>query len=457
MSPLKVVLLDPEVKLLAALEAELLAEGYQVWLARSAGEGLQILAREAPVAAVVAALDLPDGNGLELIREIKGRWPETGILSLAGQPSGSRSPRPLEAIRLGAYQWFERGCAPEEVLIHLSRLRRQKGLESALERLQGPDPPPERLQRGLVGNHPSLLEVLRTVDGLSRLRTTVLILGESGTGKELVARAIHQRSPQAAEPFLGVNCGAFSRGLLEDQLFGHRRGAFTGAVEDQAGLLVSAGRGTLFLDEIAEMDLDLQGRLLRAIQEREVVPLGTHRPVPWQARLIAATNRELESLAASGEFRKDLFYRLNVVQVRIPPLRERLEDVPVLADHFLGELQRESGRTRRLSAETLELLVRHPYPGNVRELKNALERAHALSRSEEIQPQDLPAEFRSPSKEGFRPLADVEKEHILQALRLAGGRRNLAARFLRIDRNRLSRLMKRHGIEGAAPEENGLN
>ena len=305
----------------------------------------------------------------------------------------------------------------------------------------------------LVGAHPSLIELDRAIAAVAPLEAAVLILGESGTGKELVARAIHDRSARRDEPFLAVNCGAFAAGLLESQLFGHVRGAFTGAVEDRPGVFHAAGRGTLFLDEIAEMEPELQARLLRALEAREVVPVGANIPVPFEARFLAATNRDLEADVRDGRFRRDLYYRLRVLELRVPPLRERIEDVPALVEHFLEELSR-GGARRTISDRALERLLRHRYPGNVRELRNALERACALARSPVIEPEDLPPELRCESEgarehgatSGFLSLAQMERQHIVRALRMAEGRKSTAARFLQVDRNRLSRLMKRHGI-----------
>ncbi len=311
--------------------------------------------------------------------------------------------------------------------------------------------------RRLVGSHPGMKAIERSIEQLSGLETTVLIVGESGTGKELVARAIHDRGPRAAEPFVGVNCGAFARGLLEDQLFGHRKGAFTGALDDREGVFRTAGRGTLFLDEIGEMDLDLQGRLLRAIQEREVTPLGSNQPEPWHARLIVATNRDLDALVEAGRFRGDLLYRINVVQIRIPPLRERKEDIPALCEHFLDGVGERSGRRKRISPEARERLLAHDYPGNVRELRNAIERACALGESDIIGPPDLPPQLQEAVPQVISPLSQVEREHLLRALRLAGGQRKLAAKYLQIDRNRLSRLIKRHGITTEEIGGSGLN
>jgi DNA-binding NtrC family response regulator len=301
-------------------------------------------------------------------------------------------------------------------------------------------------QTVLVGSHPCMLDLGRAIEGVSRLRTNVLIVGESGTGKELVARAIHDRSSSRDEPFVAVNCGAFARGLLEDQLFGHVKGAFTGATADKEGFFAAAGRGTLFLDEIAEIEADLQGRLLRAIQEREVVPLGTNAPVRWEARLIAATNRDLERLVEEGKFRKDLFYRIKVVEIRTPPLREHLDDVPALVDCFLDRLAEAGGARKKVSPEALELLLGHDYPGNVRELRNAVERACALGLSPSIGPEDLPRDFQVESPVGFKPLSEIEREYILRALRIAGGKKGLAAKLLGIDRNRLTRKLSKYGV-----------
>ncbi len=311
--------------------------------------------------------------------------------------------------------------------------------------------------RPLIGGHPGMQAIERSIEQLSRLDTSVLIAGESGTGKELVARAIHERGPRAAEPFVGVNCGAFTRSLLEDQLFGHRKGAFTGALDDRPGVFRTAGRGTLFLDEIGEMDLDLQGRLLRAIQEREVTPLGSNLPEPWHARLIVATNRDIEALVEAEKFRRDLFYRINVVQIRIPPLRERKEDIPALCEHFLDGIGERSGLRKRISPEARERLLAHDYPGNVRELRNAIERACALGESDVIGPPDLPPQLQETAAQPLSPLSQVEREHVVRALRLAGGQKKLAARYLQIDRNRLSRLIKRHGIRAEEIGGSGLN
>ncbi len=310
-----------------------------------------------------------------------------------------------------------------------------------------PDPGVGEEFHGLIGRHPRMRRLFREIESAATLstRTTVLIQGESGTGKELVARAIHRIGADTSEPFVGVNCGAFSRGLLDDQLFGHIPGAFTGASTTKDGVFAAAGRGTLFLDEITEIEWELQAKLLRAIQEREVFPLGSDRAVSWQARLIAATNRDIDAQVQARTFRQDLFYRINVIRLFVPPLRERLEDVPLLVHRFL-ETFRTAGRPRRASPEFLDCLLAHPYPGNVRELKNAVERACALGRGATLEPGDLPPEFRDAIRPGFKSLVEVEREHVIRALRLAQGKKVEAARHLDIDRNRLYRLVRKHAI-----------
>ncbi len=305
---------------------------------------------------------------------------------------------------------------------------------------------------GIVGSHPSLQHLIEQLKCVASLEpgTTIMIQGESGTGKELIARAIHALGAPSNEPFLGVNCGSFSQTLLEDQLFGHRKGAFTGAETDKSGVFVAAGNGTLFLDEITEMPPELQVRLLRVIQEREVYPLGSDASVPVSARLVVATNRTIEKEVELGNFRRDLYYRINVIRLEMPPLRDRLSDIPQLSQHFLNEFAQRGGAQKTLSEEAQVALCNYSYPGNVRELRNILEQAWALAKQKEIQVEDLPSELRGVDQPKFRPLADIEREHILLALQLARGKKTRAAQYLQIDRNRLYRMIQRHGIQ---PEE----
>jgi len=285
----------------------------------------------------------------------------------------------------------------------------------------------------------------------------VLITGDSGTGKELVARTIHQKGPWADRPFVVINCGAMSETLLDSQLFGHRRGAFTGAIADHNGVFQAANGGALFLDEISEIPLALQVKFLRAVQEKEVTPLGSNRPIKVDVRLIAASNRNLEEEVKKGTFRDDLFYRLNVVPIHLSPLRERREDIPLLIEHFIAAFSTEyKVEPKKITPEALDKLVSYPWPGNIRELQNVIERVFALSRSNEITLADLPGPITGFAEKphNFEDLAELptfeamEKSLIVAALHKSRGNKNEAARLLAIDRQRLYRKIEKYGLEG---------
>ena len=369
-----------------------------------------------------------EGDVFEFQDEIRRQCPESRLIVLVPNDQLRIG---FESVARGAFLYLRKPCFPEEIV-------------AAVTCASGNDHKVESVEdsvsvSGLVGRHPIMRRLVESIQNIASLgaRSTVLVQGESGTGKEVVARAIHDLAG-GDEPFVGVNCGAFSPSLLEDQLFGHVRGAFTGAVNDKYGVFVAAGRGTLFLDEITEIPPETQAKLLRAIQEREVTPLGADTAVPWHARLIVASNRDVDEEVSAGRFRKDLFYRINVIRLALPALRDRREDVPILAHFFLDEFAREGAGRRQLSRHALEALMAYDFPGNVRELRNALERALALGGSRVLGPQDLPVEFRESSRDKpiFKPLLDLEREHVVCALRLADGKKLRAARSLQIDRNR---------------------
>jgi DNA-binding NtrC family response regulator len=335
-------------------------------------------------------------------------------------------------------------------LLHLSDLERENHrLREEVARSQGFGP--------LIGDSPAMLEVYRTIEAVAQHTTTVLIAGESGTGKELVARTIHARSARAERPFLALNCGAVSDTLLDSQLFGHRRGAFTGAVADHEGVFQAADGGSLFLDEIADIPLGLQVKFLRAVQEREIVPLGSTRPVAVDVRLLAATNRDLETEVQAGRFRDDLYYRLNVVQITLPPLRERREDIPRLAAHYIDRYSETFNvAPKTIEPEALERLIAHDWPGNVRELQNVIERCFALAPSARIDVASLPPGIRGrghPEEPAIEfgdevpTLETAERSLILAALRKSGGNKNQAARALGIDRQRLYRKLEKYRLE----------
>jgi DNA-binding NtrC family response regulator len=304
----------------------------------------------------------------------------------------------------------------------------------------------------LIGDSAPMREIYRVVNTVSDNKSTVLVSGESGTGKELVARTIHARGPLATHPFLAVNCAGLSETLLDSQLFGHRKGAFTGAVNDHDGVFRAAEGGTLFLDEVAEIPVSLQAKFLRAVEQREVTPLGASHPVPVDVRLVAATNRDLAAEVRDGRFRTDLFYRLNVVHIELPPLRARPEDVPLLVEHFV---QRFSGQyqvaAKRVTAEAMEVLRAYAWPGNVRELQNAIERAFALSAADTITVDDLPPDVRgwvrpTDASDDVTTLEETERRLFAAALRKSGGNKNEAARLLGIDRQRLYRKLEKYRL-----------
>ena len=306
---------------------------------------------------------------------------------------------------------------------------------------------------GMVGRDPRMQQVFDLVDGVARTDAPVVIYGESGTGKELVAKAIHDAGPRRERPFIKVNCAALNESLLESELFGHVKGAYTGAHKDRAGRFESAADGDIFLDEIGDLPMSTQVKLLRVLEEKVIERVGDHRPIPVRARVITATNRHLPELVARGEFRQDLYYRINVIPIRIPPLRERREDIPLLAAHFFRRSQMKSGKSvHGISREAMDQLLRHPWPGNVRELRSAFEYALVACKTDMIEFRDLPAEIFSqpavclPGEVSGRNLDEIKKERLRKALDESGGNRSEAARMLGISRTSVWNQMRRYGL-----------
>ena len=398
---------------------------------------------------VVTDLRMPDGDGLDVLQAARAQAdaPEVILLTAYAEWKSAK-----EAIRLGALDYFEKGQEPEELFHRIDNalasraLRRENAnLKAQLRERYG--------LPGLIAQSPAMQAVLDLVERVAPTDATVLIQGESGTGKEVIAKAVHHASPRAARPFVAVNCGAVPETLLESELFGYVRGAFTGAAGGKLGLFEEAGGGTLFLDEIAEMPATLQVKLLRALQSGEVRRLGATQAATIDVRVLAATNGDLARRISQGSFREDLFYRLNVIQVTLPPLRDRREDIPALAEHFLARAAAKLGRTLRLSPAALERVLRYPWPGNVRELENAIERAAILSRSETVEPDDLPPHVSAGLQLGPSPalprqvtLAEAERAHILTTLERFGRNHSGAAEALGIGRTTLWRKLKEYGI-----------
>ncbi len=306
---------------------------------------------------------------------------------------------------------------------------------------------------GIVGRDPRMQQVFDLVDGVARPDAPVVIYGERGTGKELVAKAIHDAGPRRERPFIKVNCAALNESLLESELFGHVRGAYTGAHKDRAGRFESAADGDIFLDEIGDLPMATQVKLLRVLEEKVIERVGDHRPIPVRARIITATNRDLPELVAGGQFRQDLYYRINVIPIRIPPLRERREDIPLLAAHFFRRSQMKSGKqVRGISREAMDRILRHPWPGNVRELRSAFEYALVACKTDMIEPRDLPSDVSRqpevclPGEVSGRSLDEIKKERLRKALQEAGGNRSEAARMLGISRTSVWSQMRRYGL-----------
>jgi DNA-binding NtrC family response regulator len=428
----------------------------------------RLLLRGRPVDILLVNLPPTGNQGLDLVSEVKLLYPQTAVIAMTASGSVSAA---VEAMRFGASDYLTKPFSVDELSTVLDRASNSLVADQAARQLREQ----MRLSQGLgaiIGRSAEMEKLYRILSKVAQSAHPVLVLGESGTGKELVARTIHSFGPNAAKPFLPVDCGSLAPTLIESELFGYVKGAFTGANRAKDGLLVSAEGGTIFLDEIGELSLDLQAKLLRALQEKEVRPVGATHRVAIKARIVAATNRDLAAMVERGAFRKDLFYRLNVVNLRLPSLRDRREDIPLLAAHFLDRISRERGRKFTLSDEALRTMMRHDWPGNVRELENALERACALSSGPVIHLGDLPTQLQQQGVEARRAtdtsaaqaaaesplprlatLAELERQAILGAIRTLNGDKLQAAKLLGIGKTTLYRKLKEYGVADPMRDE----
>jgi DNA-binding NtrC family response regulator len=440
-APIRVLVADDEKNLRELLVRELGRKGHAVAGVADGRAALERLREESPE-VLLLDMKMPTMEGIDVLRELQGFPDAPQVIVMTGFQDVTTA---VEAMKLGAYDYLTKPARIEELDI-LIRKAAEKGRlvrQNVVMRGQLEEPG----YQGIITGSPRMEEVLHLIDRVAPTDSSVLVLGESGTGKELVARAIHDRSARAQQAFVPIHCGALAREVLESELFGHEKGAFTGAVATKAGLIELADGGTLFLDEIGEMEPESQVKLLRVLESYAFFRVGGTRRRTVDTRLVAATNRDLAEAIKTGEFRQDLFYRINTITITLPPLRERPDDIRRLAEHFL-EQNATYGR-KRLSDSAMDCLERYTWPGNVRELQHAVQRAVILSQTDVLQPGDLPEEIR-----GGRPsaasaggsLEDMERQHIISTLRSVGGHRAKAATVLRIDPKTLYRKIQAYGI-----------
>ncbi|MBA2484979.1 MAG: sigma-54-dependent Fis family transcriptional regulator [Nitrospira sp.] len=456
MSQAKLFVVDDDDAARTLLAEALLVEGYEVE-AFSSGQAAVERGQQSPPDVVLTDIRMEQGDGFLVLKEFKRFSPDTSVVLLTafGSLEGA-----IEGIKQGAYDYLAKPFKKEDIRLVMQRSLEHCRLVRENARFRD-DVRSREPWSPLVGSSPAMLEVYKLVARVSEGRSTVLIEGESGTGKELIAHAVHAHSPRRDKPFIPVNCGALPDHLLESEMFGYEKGAFTGAVGIKAGLFEAAHGGTLFLDEIGDLGQALQVKLLRVMQEQEVRRVGSTSSVKVDVRIIAATNRDLATLVKDGKFRDDLYYRLNVVRIPLPSLAQRREDITMLAHHFLQKYAKQSLRVRGFLPETMALLKRYQWPGNVRELENAIERAVSLSHGPLLLPEDLPEVLRAdPDQADFfkgdrrdgdqdvlLTLDEVEKRHLARVLKETRGNKVKAAKILGIDRRTLYRMAERFGLD----------
>lgn len=442
------MIIDDEVQLRGLLSRIISLEGYEVVEAGDCRTGLKQLESFAPE-VVLCDVRLPDGNGVEMVEKIRQAAPQTEVILLTAY---GNIPDGVQAIKNGAFDYITKGDDNNKILPLLSRAVEKVEMSRRLAQLE--KQVGEKFSFDTVlGNSPAIREAIELARKVAATDATVLVTGETGTGKEVFAQAIHQNSARAKRSFVAVNCSAFSKELLESELFGHRAGAFTGAVKDKKGLFEEASGGTIFLDEIGEMAFDLQAKLLRVIESGEFIKVGETRPTKVDVRIVAATNRDLKQEIAEGRFREDLYYRLSVFRIHLPPLRERPEDIEAYVRMFAGRFGMKMGRrVEHIEPEYLERLRLHGWPGNVRELRNVVERSLIMAEGTVLRAADLPLEMQRSDASG-RPaggealdLASVEREHIARVLRRTGGNKTRTAALLGIGLTTLYRKIEEYGL-----------
>jgi len=456
----KILVVDDEQSMTQFLGIVLRKEGYQVTTVSNGNDALDKVRAEA-FDVVITDLRMPGMDGIQLLQSIKKLDPVLPVILMTAYASQQTA---IDAVNLGAFQYLVKNAKNDEIklIVHNAlEMRRVRKENQYLKRelKKGHE------EKSIIGSSEEMLRVFRMVEKVAGSEATILIQGESGTGKELIAKEIHYRSTRVQGPFVSINCGAIPRDLLESNLFGHVKGSFTGAVRDSQGLFQVAEGGTFFLDEVGEMPLATQVKLLRALQEREIIPVGGTQPIKIDCRLVAATNADLEKEVAEGRFRADLFYRLNVIPIKLPPLRHRRDDIPLLVDHFLKRYPNGAGQSKTLGKDAMELLLKYDWPGNVRELENVMERAMILDEGGVIGAEELPDKIRfgeahrgsliidSPTL----TLEELEKEYILKVLHHTRWQKKRTSDILGINASTLYRKLIAYGVEkpGSAPPEMG--
>lgn len=440
----RILVVDDEESIREFLEIMLKKEGYEVTTAEDGAKARDILTKKS-FDMIISDMQMPNLTGIELLRHVRESYPDIVFMIITAFGTTETA---VEAMKLGAYDYLTKPFKIDEVRLNIANALRSKNLETEVRVLKK-ELVKEYSFQNMVGNSDAMHSVFNLIQRVSQAPTNVLITGESGTGKEVIAKAIHYNGPLKDKPFVTVNCGAIPENLMESEMFGHKKGSFTGAVVDKAGLFEVADTGTLFLDEVGELPLTIQVKLLRAIQERVIRRVGATEDAKVEVRIIAATNRNLEEMVAKGTFRQDLFYRLNVINIRTPGLRERRDDIPLLANHFLKKYNERLNKSiGAISVEAMEILKKYDYPGNVRELENMIERTVALEGGATILPESLPPMVNTSSGRKMassneiemgddgvdldKVMGQIEKELLIKAIHSAGGVKKRAAKLLHI-------------------------
>ncbi len=439
-----ILVVDDAPSTLEVLKRNLVSHGFQVFIASNIRQGLKIL-ESTPIDLVITDLKMPGENGLDLVKHIKENYKDTSVMMITGYATVEGA---VSAVKMGAEEYLPKPFTEDELItavnkvldkLHLKRSSRTKPSTSI------------STPYGLMGKSDAMQKIFRAINKAAKTPATVLITGESGAGKELVARAIHYNSSRGSAPFVPVNCGGIPEGLLESELFGYVKGSFTGATDTRAGFFQTAEGGTIFLDEVSETSTQMQVKLLRVLQDKEIYMVGSTKAQKVDVRIIAATNKDLRKLVEKGEFREDLYFRLNVIAIDIPPLRERGDDILLLINHFATKFAEEYSKpVPRFSDKALQSLRNYHWPGNVRELENVIQRLIVMTEGEVIEVSDLPSlmRFSALRKTGLnRSLAEVEAEHIRNVMASVKGNKTHAAKILGIDRKTLRSKLKRYSIE----------